>query len=90
MVVYHKLNDKRCEIKRLYVKPEARGMHLGELLVKKIIECAVSAGFGEMVLDTIAPLQSAISLYLKMGFEKCEPYYYNPMSDVIYMSKKLK
>ncbi len=90
MVAYHKLNNKRCEMKRLYVRPEARGKHLGELLVKRIIERAVLAGFEEMVLDTINPLQTAIYLYQKMGFKKCEPYYNNTMTDVIYMSKKLK
>lgn len=47
------------------------------------------AGFSEMVLDTIEPLQAAIHLYEKNGFEKCAAYYENPMSDVIYMRKKL-
>ena len=90
MVAYHKLNDKQCEMKRLYVRPEARGKHLGELLVKGIIERAVLNGYEEMVLDTITPLQTAITLYHKMGFEICAPYYNNPMSDAVYMSKKLR
>lgn len=42
-----------------------------------------------MVLDTIAPLKAAIGLYKKNGFAECEPYYNNPMDDVIYMMKKL-
>lgn len=89
MVAYHKLNDRQCEMKRLYVRPEARGLHAGRKLVERIIDQAVSAGFEEMVLDTIKPLQAAISLYRSFGFEECAPYYYNPMDDVIYMSKKL-
>lgn len=45
---------------------------------------------GELiVLDTIELLQAAIHLYKKHGFVECEPYYYNPMNDVIYMSKEL-
>jgi ribosomal protein S18 acetylase RimI-like enzyme len=89
MVAYHKHSDERCEMKRLYVSPECRGMKLGEKLVDEIIQHAKNAGFKEMVLDTIVPLQAAIHLYNKMGFEECEPYYYNPMDDVIYMKRLL-
>ena len=89
MVAYHKHSDERCEMKRLYVSPECRGMKLGEKLVDEIKKKKKNAGFKEMVLDTIVPLQAAIHLYNKMGFEECEPYYYNPMDDVIYMKRLL-
>ncbi len=89
MIAYHRHSSERCEMKRLYVKPEARGMHLGDALVKEIIEHAKTAGYKEMVLDTIVPLKAAISLYKKYGFEECEPYYHNPMDDVVYMRKDL-
>lgn len=89
MVAYHKHSDERCEMKRLYVSPECRGMKLGEKLIDEIIQHAKNAGFKEMVLDTIVPLQAAIHLYKKMGFEECEPYYHNPMDDVIYMKRLL-
>ncbi len=89
MVAYHRHNDIRCEMKRLYVKAKARGLHLGDLLVSAIIEHAKAAGFKEMVLDTIEPLKAAISLYKKHGFEECDAYYDNPMPDVIYMKKIL-
>lgn len=89
MVAYHKHSDERCEMKRLYVSPEYRGMTLGDELVSEITQHAKDAGFKEMVLDTITPLQSAIHLYKKMGFEECKAYYNNPMDDVIYMRKML-
>lgn len=89
MVAYHRLTSKRCEMKRLYLTPNARGRHLGERLVETIIEHAKSSGYEEMVLDTIKPLKAAVSLYRKYGFEECEAYYDNPMEDVIYMRKKL-
>jgi ribosomal protein S18 acetylase RimI-like enzyme len=89
MVAYHRHNSERCEMKRLYVKPQARGMHVGELLVKEIIEHAKQSGYKEMVLDTIVPLKAAIGLYKKNGFKECKPYYKNPMADVIYMMKEL-
>lgn len=89
MVAYHKHSNERCEMKRLYVSLECRGMKLGERLVDEIMRHAKKAGFKEMVLDTILPLQPAIHLYKKMGFEECEPYYDNPMDDVIYMKRLL-
>ena len=89
MVAYHRHNAERCAMKRLYVKSETRGLHLGEKLVSEIIKHARQAGYKEMVLDTIIPLKAAIGLYRKNGFKECEPYYDNPMDDVIYMIKKL-
>ncbi len=90
MVAYHRHSSVRCEMKRLYIKPEYRCRKLGEKLVREIIEHAKNAGYTEMVLDTIEPLKPAIHLYEKYGFKECEPYYNNPMSDVIYMKKELK
>lgn len=89
MVAYHRHSAARCEMKRLYVKPKCRGMKLGEKLVNDIINHAQKNGYKEMVLDTINPLQSAIHLYKKFGFQECEPYYNNPMDDVIYFKKLL-
>lgn len=89
MIAYHKHSDTRCEMKRLYVKPSCRGMKLGEKLIEELIVHARQAGYKEMVLDTIVPLQSAIHLYKKLGFTECEPYYHNPMPDVLYFRKEL-
>jgi len=89
MIAYHKHSTTRCEMKRLYVKPKYRGMKLGEQLIQKLIELAIQSGYTEMVLDTLLPLQSAIYLYQKLGFQQCEPYYNNPMNDVIYFKKML-
>ena len=89
MIAYHQHSKERCEMKRLYVKPDFRGAKLGEQLIQKILEKAKQEGFKEMVLDTIPSLQSAVHLYKKFGFVECEPYYNNPMDDVLYMKKEL-
>lgn len=89
MIAYHRHSETRCEMKRLYVKPSARGMRLGEKLITELIAHARAAGYKEMVLDTIIPLQSAIHLYKKFGFKECEAYYDNPMADVLYFKKAI-
>lgn len=88
-VAYHKHTRERCEMKRLFVREGFRNFHAGSKLVEAIINSARSDGFKEIVLDTITPLKSAIRLYKKFGFVETEPYYENPMSDVIYFIKEL-
>jgi uncharacterized N-acetyltransferase C1271.07c len=89
MVAYYQHSETRCEMKRLYVRPEGRGHVLGDRLIESIMDHAKLSGYKEMVLDIIELLQAAIHLYKKHGFTECEPYYHNPMDDVIYMSKGL-
>ena len=89
MVAYYQHSNTRCEMKRLYVRPEGRGYALGDRLIESIMDHAKASGYTEMVLDTIEPLEVAIHLYKKYGFTECEPYYHNPMDDVIYMSREL-
>ena len=57
-------------------------------LVRELLKLAKNDGYKEMVLDTIKPLQEAIHLYKKLGFQECDAYY-NPMEDVIYIKKEL-
>jgi putative acetyltransferase len=78
-----------CEMKRLYVRPEARGKALGKQLVEELIDFAKKAGYKTMKLDTISTLKDAIKLYQSKGFVKTEPYVYNPLSDVQYFELTL-
>ena len=72
MVAYHRHSATRCEMKRLYVRLKARGMHLGEALVIEILSHAKKAGYKEIVLDTIVPLKAAIALYKKHGLRNAK------------------
>ena len=89
MVAYYQHSDTRCEMKRLYVRPVGCGHALGDCLIESIMEHAKASGYKEIVLDTIEPLKAAIHLYKKHDFVECEPYYHNPLDDVIYMSRAL-
>lgn len=84
-----KIDDKNCEMKRLYVRPEFRGKHIGNQLIQKIIEDAKVIGYSYMLLDTLPFLESAIHMYKKFGFYEIESYNNSPMDSSIYMKLNL-
>ena len=83
------LESSTCEMKRLYVRPEARGLGLGKRIAERLIQEAIRLGYAAMVLDTLDRLEPAIQLYQTLGFVGVEPYYDNPLSGIIYMKLNL-
>lgn len=78
-----------CEMKRLYVRPEARGIGLGRTLVIELIRFAKESAYKTMKLDTIPKLKEAIHLYRSLGFLETEAYVYNPLEGVYYFELAL-
>ena len=60
--------DPICEIKGMYLSPHLRGLGLGTLLLKKILETSKKDGFKKCYLETMDFMQIANSLYTKLGF----------------------
>jgi putative acetyltransferase len=82
--------DRICEMKRLYVCPEARGLGVGKQIARRLIQAGVRLGYSTMLLDTLDRLEAAIHLYKSLGFVRTEPYYNNPLSGVLYWKLDLK
>lgn len=67
-VMIHDTGDTKAEVKRLFLRPEARGLGIGKALVSEAIEYARQAGMTEIYLDTAVFLEAAVGLYQAMGF----------------------
>lgn len=80
------LSEDVGEVKRLYVRPAARGTGLGEALVSALLSDARAVGYRELKLDTLEWMRDARRLYERLGFAQCSPYYHNPLPGAVYMS----
>jgi len=73
-------DERACEMKRLWVRPQFRGMRLGSLLSERLIEEARARGYTAIYLDTMpGTMQAANRIYAGMGFAPVERYVNNPV-----------
>lgn len=68
-----------CELKRLYVRPAARGEALGRRLVERMLDEARAAGYRRICLDVLPEFDAAIRLYAALGFQPAPPVTHNPV-----------
>lgn len=78
------------EVKRLWVRPSARGGQTGALLLRSVIDRARRIGYDTLFLDTIPSLMpAAVALYHRFAFVDCAPYNHNSGPLIQHMSLKL-
>jgi ribosomal protein S18 acetylase RimI-like enzyme len=79
-----------CELKRLFVYPEARGRRVARTLLVEALKRAKAEGYDEMLLDTLSKMTAAINLYRSEGFVDAEPYNSSPLQGTLYFSRRLQ
>ena len=82
-VAIRRLDASAGEMKRLYVRPGARGTGLGKALLAAVVAEATRLGYREIKLDTLPQLVKAITLYRDFGFQPIPPYGDHPYEGTI-------
>lgn len=89
-VALRRLDDETCEMKRMFVRPAARGTGAGRALATASLERARALGYRTMRLDTLpSRLEAAGALYRSLGFVEAGRYNANPIEGVVFMELQL-
>ena len=89
MIGLRPFDDAICEMKRLYVRPEARGRGLAKQLIAAALDQARRLHYSEIRLDTLPMMGDAQSLYAALGFADIPAYYETPIAGTRFRGKKL-
>ncbi len=74
-----RIDETTCELKRLYLRPGARGGGLGRRLLEAAVDRARTLGYRAMRLDTLPVMDAAQRLYRETGFVEIPAYRANPV-----------
>ena len=57
-----------CELVKLYLHKDARGMGLGKKLLLTAMDWAKQSGYNQVYLESMPELSKAVAIYEKLGF----------------------
>ena len=79
------------EVKRVYVKPSARGLKLGQRILQRLEEEARALGLPLLRLETGIHQNAALRLFATAGFTVCGAFGDYPADDAnsVFMEKRL-
>ena len=60
-------DENICELQKMYLLPEGRGLGLGKSLIDNCIEKATEFGFESCYIETMTYMEDAQKLYKKVG-----------------------
>lgn len=89
-VALRKISEGICEMKRLYVRDNYRGLGIGKKLITMIIKEARRLNYHYIRLDTLPTMDKAQDLYISLGFYDIAPYVFNPIKGTKFLELKLK
>jgi len=90
-VAVRPLDAETAEMKRLYVRPVARGGGVGRMLAQAAVSHARGCGCSRLVLDTIpGKMAEAIALYRTLGFRDTAPYLAEPTAGALCLELRLR
>lgn len=88
-VALRAMSPSDCEMKRLYVRPQAQGKGVGLALARAVIAAAKQAGYRRMRLDSLPTMQRAVAVYRGLGFVDTAPYYDTPVAGTVFLALDL-
>ncbi|WP_282018553.1 GNAT family N-acetyltransferase [Salegentibacter mishustinae] len=66
------LEEKICELQKMYFLPEARGKGLGAQMMDTCLKFGEAQGFEQCYIETLSYMESARKLYARSGFKSLE------------------
>lgn len=76
-----KIDEKTCELRKMYLLKDYQGQGLGKLLMDNAIKKAKELGYSVMILESNKLLNKAISMYEKYGFVQYKPSHLSDRCD---------
>jgi putative acetyltransferase len=62
------LPPQTCELVKMYLQPQVRGLGLGRQLIQHSMNWAAANGYQQVYLETMPELKAALKAYEKFGF----------------------